>query len=74
MSNLILNTLKPAKETVVKFLGSMVDPIVGALVSIDDIPDSVALFDKVIVVIEDVNLRNSKIATRFIKKEQEQQS
>ena len=27
MSNLILNTLKPAKETVVKFLGSMVDPI-----------------------------------------------
>ena len=27
MSNLILNTLKPAKKTIVKFLGSMVDPI-----------------------------------------------
>ena len=48
MSNLILNTLKPAKETVVKFLGSMVDPINSLTYGIgsDDIQDDLKTLEK----------------------------
>ena len=54
--------------------GAIVEPIIGASVSIDSVPESVVLFDKIIVTIDDVNLKNSKIATTFIRKVEEYQS
>lgn len=51
--------------------GHTIEPIIGASVSIDALPESVTLFDKIVVSIDSVDLKNSKIATSFIRKAEE---
>ncbi len=52
--------------------GLTLKPIFGASLSIDGLPDTTALFDHIVVTIDDVNLRNAKIAATFVRRYEEE--